>query len=314
MKHTKWLLICFSALTTSLFSQDFSLKLSIVNSEISKIEPILYDLEFENRGELMKQIKAPWSYDINPYLEYYDKVSKEWTFLRGSTISNDHRFSSNLKVFSARRPFFIKSKEKLQKRLGYFPIKGEYISSEYYFNLEGQVKIRAVMRLEEVKDGGLTIIKKDTIYSNEANLYITNYSGEDSLALNYLESLSVPHFIYDVFISYGQEGFFLSNSMIKEAMYLIETYPNSKFTVWAYLYLVWENLSYIKETTDMLDEKKYALAEAEVIIKKALQKRDDVSISYIKELYYNIENLKLLLGVYTDHYEVVKANEAIDNL
>ncbi len=93
----------------------------------------------------------------------------------------------------------------------------------YYFNKYGEYTLRAKYRIG----------KEDVIFSNEAVFRIVPYEGPDAAAYEWLKDKYVPHFMYEMSLVHESPKVYTD----KDALELIEKFPESKFAVWAKLYL-----------------------------------------------------------------------------
>jgi hypothetical protein len=307
MKSIFLLIFHLFLLNTITFGQDLSLHLNVLNSELSKIEPLFYELELSNDSEVLKEIYRPCSTVYAPLLEFYNEKSNQWEVLKGSRFTSNYRFELMSSGSQTRNKVYLKPNAKYKNHLIYLAVNGGYLSTDYIFDDKDSVKIRAVYQVDE--EGN------ELIYSNVVTIFFTSYSGQDSLALSYLESLSLPHFIYEKTVHssfFGRYRTKMSFSVDEGANDLVARFPQSKFAVWAYIELVWNSSLYFERIKDV-NKLKDVIVKSEAFLRKALEIDDSISRPYIKKLFYRIAGEKLSLGLYGGYEgSVVPYLEEID--
>jgi hypothetical protein len=291
MKNLMVLPVYFITLNLCNFiqAQDLSLQLNVINPVLNKIEPIFYELELVNNRKTLKHIIHPWNSNFSPCLESYNEKLNIWEKIPGS---GKRQIIYQVIPWQIKTPelIYIKAGEHFKASFNYIGIYGDYASSNrYVFENKDSLKIRAVYSVNKEAS--------ELVYSNVVKISFTDYSGEDSLALNYLESLSVPHFIYHSLLDYRWEEEYSNMPFISQASHLVSAFPNSKFAVWAYLGLAKiEGWVYDVENKTIVMSRD-AIIRAENFIKKGLEHGDTTCDPYFEELYSLILVQKMYSGL-----------------
>lgn len=200
------------------FNRCLEVKLSLEASEVGFLEPIGYNFSVKNRCIKKLKLLEPHPLFYNPIMEYREINNSEWTVIANGTTINLRGFTSTPEILlkagcvdelNASFIGFFKNK-KLNDQINYCFEQGKtyIIRGVYYPTLKGE----------------------KTVITDEIYLKITIYQNQDKEALEWLIGLPVPHFLFDF------TRFTLDRK--KEALYVVENFPESKFREWAELQLL----------------------------------------------------------------------------
>lgn len=218
--------------------QELELHINILKKQVSYLEPLPIQINLINKGRINKIVYELYAGRVVEF-EFKKLGSMDWRpigsfnaenglyfeidyYPKNMSISSNDTLTNKIGIIS-----WIDDGGKSKERYHYlFKEKGIYeIRAKYFADTQGKV-----------------------IYSDKAVFEVANkYDSYGGGVIDYLESLKIPHYMYDPF-TYGNyfNNEFFANSYAK---YIISHFGKSDYAAWAKLFLV-ESKLYTSEISD----------------------------------------------------------------
>ncbi|MEZ5043969.1 MAG: hypothetical protein R2828_29000 [Saprospiraceae bacterium] len=245
--------------------EKLQLQLQVNNSETGFLEPLSYSLILRNTGLQSEQIRKPWDLFI-PELQLYNTKTGQWEKLNRSDLSDFLKYDFIAKeVYPASQVFTLDSQSFVNRAFTYLFIQGSEISKQYILKEKEKIRLRAVY-FPALGD------KTRTVVSNEVEVIIKSYQGEDQNAVTWLLKQPIPHFLFEQPLMEAYWGIytFEHNFAVSEkTIEFINLFPQSKFIGWAQLNLV---KYYVVQARLFPDGAISNLRQAEEVFQQALSK------------------------------------------
>ena len=130
-------------------------------------------------------------------------------------------------------------------------------------------------------------------YSNTQIVYFKNYTGEDKLAYQFLKEKPRPDFLYYPFFSV-----FVDRSDIEHAVYIVEHYPNSKFSLYCKLFLTISYYSLALEAAQSDKDSELAITRLRECKKYGFSILESKELKFIKKSEEILNSLQGFISTY----------------